>query len=79
MRLHDTGVKAVHHPLVGDVTFTYESMDLVADPGLTMFVYTTEAGSKSAQALSLLGSWTATFDADAEHEEQPRHRAGSSD
>jgi hypothetical protein len=28
----------------------------VADPGLTMVVYTPEAGSKSEQALSLLGS-----------------------
>jgi hypothetical protein len=35
VRLHDTGVKAIHHPLVGEVTFTYESMELVADPGLT--------------------------------------------
>jgi hypothetical protein len=25
VRRHDTGVKTVHHPLVGDVTFTYES------------------------------------------------------
>jgi transcriptional regulator with XRE-family HTH domain len=59
VRRHDTGVKGVHHPLVGDVTFTYESMELVADPGLTMFVYTAEPGSKSEEALSLLASWTA--------------------
>jgi transcriptional regulator with XRE-family HTH domain len=62
VRLHDTGVKAVQHPLVGEVTFTYESMELVADPGLTMFVYTAEPGSKSEQALSLLASWAATPD-----------------
>ena len=42
VRRHDTGVKAVHHPLVGEVTFTYESMELIADSGLTMFVYTAE-------------------------------------
>jgi transcriptional regulator with XRE-family HTH domain len=60
VRRHDTGVKAVHHPLVGEVTFTYESMELVADPGLTMFVYTVEPGSKSEQALNLLASWAAT-------------------
>src|SRR5262249_4509425 len=73
---HDTGVKTVHHPLVGEVTFTYESMELVADPGLTMFVCTAEPGSKSEQALNLLASWTATPDeetANADHEEQPRH------
>lgn len=76
VRQHDTGIKAVHHPLVGEVTFTYESMELVADPGLTMFVYTAEPGSKSEQALNLLGSWAATPDEEpthADHEEQPRH------
>jgi transcriptional regulator with XRE-family HTH domain len=76
VRRHDAGVKAVHHPLVGEVTFTYESMELVANPGLTMFVYTAEPGSKSEQALNLLASWTATPDeesTDADHEEQPRN------
>jgi transcriptional regulator with XRE-family HTH domain len=76
VRRHDTGVKAVRHPLVGEVTFTYESMELVADPGMTMFVYTAEPGSRSEQALSLLASWAATPDEEttsADHEEQPRH------
>jgi hypothetical protein len=31
-----------------------------ADTGLTMFAYTAEPGSKSDQALQLLGSWAAT-------------------
>jgi MmyB-like transcription regulator ligand binding domain len=78
VRLHDTGVKAVHHPLVGEVTFTYESMGLTADPGLTMFMYTTEPGSKSEQALSLLASWSATPDEEtdhADHDEQPPDRS----
>jgi hypothetical protein len=51
-------------------------MELVADPGLTMFVYTAEPGSKSEQALNLLASWTAGPDeetADGDHQEQPRH------
>jgi hypothetical protein len=42
-----------------------------------MFVFTAEVGSKSAEALSLLASWTATPDqetADSDREEQPRHR-----
>jgi len=80
VRKHDTGVKGVHHPLVGDVTFTYESMELVADPGLTMFVYTAEPGSRSEEALSLLASWTATLDeeiANADHEEHERDRSRS--
>ena len=60
VRKHDTGVKGIHHPLVGDVTFAYEGMELAADPGLTLFVYTVEPGSKSEQALNLLASWVAT-------------------
>ncbi len=35
-------------------------MQLSADTGLTMFAYTAEPGSKSDQALQLLGSWAAT-------------------
>jgi len=76
VRTHDTGIKHIHHPLVGELNLTFESMELVADPGLTMFVYTAEPGSKTEQGLNLLASWTATPDeegADADHEEQPRH------
>jgi transcriptional regulator with XRE-family HTH domain len=62
VRKHDTGVKRLHHPIVGDLNLTFESMELVADNGLTMFVYTAEPGSKSEEALSLLASWAATPD-----------------
>jgi transcriptional regulator with XRE-family HTH domain len=77
---HDTGSKRFHHPLVGELTVNFESMELVADPGLTMFVYTAEPGSRSEQALNLLASWTATPDEEsthADHEEQPRHHSGA--
>jgi hypothetical protein len=62
VRLHQTGVKDYHHPAVGDITLTYNRMELAADPGLAMTVWTAEPGSKSAEALSLLGSWAATLD-----------------
>jgi transcriptional regulator with XRE-family HTH domain len=80
VRRHDTGAKGVHHPLVGEVTFTYESMELAADPGLTMFAYTVEPGSKSEEALNLLASWTATPDQEiqdksADPGKQPRDRS----
>ena len=39
-------------------SLTFETMQLVADPGLTMFVYTAEPGSRTAEALNLLASWT---------------------
>jgi hypothetical protein len=35
-------------------------MELSADPGLAITIWTAEPGSKSAEALSLLGSWAAT-------------------
>ena len=62
VRRHDTGLKRFHHPVVGELDLTFEAMELVADPGLTMFVYTAEPGSKSEEALNLLASWTATPD-----------------
>jgi len=63
VRRHDAGVKRFHHPVVGELRLAFEAMELVADPGLTMFVYTAEPGSTSEEALRLLGSWTATVDA----------------
>lgn len=65
MRLHHTGTKRLHHPVVGDLVLAYESMDLSADPGLTLHAYSAEPGSPSADALNLLASWAAT-------NEQPR-------
>jgi MmyB-like transcription regulator ligand binding domain len=62
VRFHDTGVKRFHHPVVGDLTLTFETMQLSADDGLTMFAYTAEPGSKSEEALNLLASWAATSD-----------------
>jgi hypothetical protein len=68
VRFHLTGVKHLHHPLVGDLHLDFERMDLPADAGLTLFINTAEPGSKSEQALNLLASWTATPEqADAAH------------
>ena len=46
VRLHRTGVKRFHHPLVGDLTLSYEALELPADPGLTIFAYTAEPNSR---------------------------------
>jgi transcriptional regulator with XRE-family HTH domain len=62
VRFHRTGAKRLHHPVVGDLDLTYETMELPADAGLNLTVYTAEAGSASQQALDLLASWTATLD-----------------
>jgi hypothetical protein len=60
VRHHTTGAKSVHHPVVGDLHLTFESMDLPADPGLALIGYGTEPGSASHDALSMLASWAAT-------------------
>jgi transcriptional regulator with XRE-family HTH domain len=62
VRIHRTGAKDFHHPVVGDLSLTYEMLDLSADSGLVILTYTAEPGSKSAEALDLLASWTATLD-----------------
>jgi transcriptional regulator with XRE-family HTH domain len=60
VRYHQTGVKRLHHPVVGELELAYEVMELPADAGLNISVYNAEPGSRSEQALDLLGSWTAT-------------------
>ena len=60
VRTHGTGTKHFHHHVVGDLTLAYESLDLRAEPGLTMTIYAAEPGSPTAHALALLASWAAT-------------------
>ena len=60
VRLHGTGVKHFHHRVVGELTLAYESLDMVAEPGLTMTIYAAEPDSPAADALALLASWAAT-------------------
>jgi transcriptional regulator with XRE-family HTH domain len=72
VRFHDTGTKDFRHPLVGEITLTYNRMELAADPGLAITIYTAEPNSKSAEALSLLGSWAATTE-QPEPQEAPDH------
>jgi hypothetical protein len=60
VRFHRTGTKRIHHPLVGDLDLSYESMELSADDGLSAAIFTAEPSSASQQALDLLASWTAT-------------------
>jgi transcriptional regulator with XRE-family HTH domain len=62
VRFHTTGTKRMVHPLAGELTLNFERFDIAAD-GLTMFTYTAEPGSRSAEGLDLLASWAATPDA----------------
>ncbi|MGA5760345.1 helix-turn-helix transcriptional regulator [Nonomuraea bangladeshensis] len=60
VRLHHTGTKTFHHPAVGELILDYESMDLHADPGLNLTVYTAAPDTPAHDALRLLASWAAT-------------------
>ena len=62
VRLHQTGRKRLHHPVVGDLELTYEVLASPADPGLSLVVYGAEPGSASQDGLQLLASWAATLD-----------------
>jgi transcriptional regulator with XRE-family HTH domain len=62
VRLHRAGRKDIHHPVVGDLHLMFEALDLPADPGLSLVVYTADLASPSHDALNLLASWAATLD-----------------
>ncbi|WP_424852786.1 helix-turn-helix transcriptional regulator [Streptomyces sp. SAI-170] len=63
VRHHGTGTKRFHHPAVGELTLAYEGLEMAAEPGLTLTVYTAEPGSPSEEGLRLLASWAATQEA----------------
>jgi transcriptional regulator with XRE-family HTH domain len=52
-----TGTKAYHHPLVGDLTVSYQALNPSGDPDQVLFVYTTEPGSADETSLRLLADW----------------------
>ena len=56
---HSTGAKRLNHPVAGPLTFNYEAMELAADEGLVLIVCSATPGSRDADALSLLASWSA--------------------
>ncbi|MEP6648942.1 MAG: helix-turn-helix transcriptional regulator [Lapillicoccus sp.] len=60
VRLHRTGTKHFHHPVVGAVDLSFDALELPGEPGLTLTAYTAEPGSAAEDALALLASWAAT-------------------
>ncbi|MGW2841505.1 helix-turn-helix transcriptional regulator [Streptomyces sp. NPDC001493] len=59
-RVHERteGTKSYHHPVVGDLTVTYQALALPGDSDQTLFIYSTEPGSSSETALRLLATWS---------------------
>lgn len=59
VRTHNTGVKRINHPVVGDMTLSYETLLLPSSSGIIVATYLAEPGSPSADALDMLRSWAA--------------------
>jgi hypothetical protein len=62
VRFHASAIKHFNHPVVGELILSFNRMDIAADHGLTLFTYAAEPGSRSQEALNLLGSWAATIE-----------------
>ena len=59
VREHSTGVKRIHHPIVGDLKLTFEVMNSSSDSALQIVAYTASPGTPSHDALKMLASWAA--------------------
>jgi transcriptional regulator with XRE-family HTH domain len=54
VRFQHAGVKHLHHPRLGDLTFNYEAFAPSNDPGLRLNTFTTEPGTPTHDALELI-------------------------
>jgi hypothetical protein len=62
VRLQRTGVKHLGHPQVGDLSLAFDVLELTADAGQSLLVYSAEPDSASHDGLNLLAAWAATLD-----------------
>ncbi|MGD0020334.1 MAG: helix-turn-helix transcriptional regulator [Candidatus Limnocylindrales bacterium] len=62
VRFHRSGVKTLHHPLVGDLTLAYEVLQLPGDSGQELVTYSAEPGSQTERSLAELAGWASTRD-----------------
>ncbi len=54
------GAKTFRHPVVGALTLDYETLAVAGTPDQLLVVYSAVPGTPAAEALTLLGTWTAT-------------------
>lgn len=57
VRLKHSSRKRLRHPVVGDLEFDGESLEIVADSDLTLTAYTYESQSTTASAIEFLAHW----------------------
>src|SRR4051812_39482333 len=58
VRQYQSGTQRFRHPLVGELTLTYEALELAADVDQILIAYNAEVGSSSQEALRRLANWT---------------------
>ncbi len=74
VRLHRSGLKRFHHPVIGRIDLMFEALALEADDGLTLTAYAAEPGTPSHDALRLLASWAATSMSETNCPGRPSYR-----
>lgn len=77
VRHHGTGFKNFNHPIVGEMILAFEGLEMAAEPGLTLTIYTAEPGSPSAERMQLLASWAASEQGNAVQGASERTRTDS--
>jgi hypothetical protein len=56
---HRSGIKTLHHPVIGELTLPFEDLHVDAAPDQLLMVYTPKPGSPEHDAIMLLASWNA--------------------
>jgi transcriptional regulator with XRE-family HTH domain len=59
VKQHYTGTKHFHHAVVGDLFLAYQELDMFAEHGLSLLVYTPQPDTGTDEALRLLAVWAA--------------------
>jgi len=78
VRIHSTGVKKLHHPIVGDLDLPFESLPVEAGATTSLVSYLAEPGSPSHDALVMLASWAATGAGPSpDHPTNPHRKSGA--
>src|SRR4051794_15722246 len=60
VRVHNTGIKKLHHPIVGDLDLPFESLPVEVGSSTNLVTYLPEPGTPAQDALALVASWAAS-------------------
>lgn len=69
---HDAGLKVAIHPAVGELSLHMVGTEVITEPGLSIMIYSAEAGSAGEEKLRLLASWAATAQVESADSDQTR-------